>query len=110
MEEDIERLFVKEFGLEKTQEFKDAINSSESITDEKAITIIEFLLNQNSVMVKEFEKYNANSNFFNFLYYMFMGSYFYYSETFKPIYIFLLICPYLIPSFFYLYDYLKKKI
>ncbi len=109
MEEDIERLFVKEFGLEKTQEFKDALETAESISDEKAKTIIEFLLEQNYMIIKEFENHNANSTIFNFFYYLFIGTYFMFSETFKVIYILFLISPHLIPMFFIIYNDLRKK-
>lgn len=109
MEEDIERLFIKEFGLEKTQEFKDALETAESISDEKAKTIIEFLLEQNSMMIKEFKNHDTNFTIFNFLYYLFIGTYFIFSETFKPIYILFLISPYLIPMFFIIFNNLRKK-
>lgn len=104
----IDELYLKEFGIEKVQEINEAFSNSQHIEDETAITIISFLLDQTSLIIKEFDKIQNINQIFNFFYYLFLGFIFYYSQVFKPIYILILIGPQIVSILFKIYDQIKK--
>jgi hypothetical protein len=107
-ENHIDELYLKEFGIEKVQEINEAFEKANHIKDETALTIISFLLDQTSLIIKEFDKIQNKTNVFNFFYYLFLGFSFYYSQTFKPIYILVLVSPQIIPILFMIYNRIKK--
>jgi hypothetical protein len=104
----INELYIKEFGVEKIEEINEAFSKAHSINDEYALTIINFLLDQSSLIIKEAEKYKFKADIFNFFYYIFIGIIFLIAETFKPIHFLALISPQIVPILFKIYEKIKK--
>ena len=104
----INELYTKEFGVEKIEEINEAFSKAHSINDESALTIINFLLDQSAIIIREAEKYRFKADVFNFFYYLFIGVIFLIAETFKPIHILALISPHIFPILFKIYEKIKK--